>query len=134
MTGIDAAATPRTDLDLEACRAQLIALKASTQATIERMASQDADGLNSTGTDRAELSGGADNHPADLATEVQLRTQDAALVENERTILHQIDRALAKLDEGTYGLSESSGEPIPKDRLDQTPYALMTVAEAEAQE
>ena len=95
------------------------------------MGSQDADGLNTTGTDRAELSGGADNHPADLATEVQLRTQDAALVENERMILHQIDRALAKLDDGTYGLSEVSGELIPKERLDATPYALTTIDEAQ---
>ena len=129
MTGTDAAT--RTDLDFETYRAQLIALKESAQATIDRMGSQDADGLNTTGTDRAELSGGADNHPADLATEVQLRTQDAALVENERMILHQIDRALAKLDDGTYGLSEVSGELIPKERLDATPYALTTIDEAQ---
>lgn len=131
MTATNAATTKRSDLDFAAYRAQLLALKETAQATIDRMATQDAEGLNSTGTDRAELSGGADNHPADLATEMQLRTQDAALAENERMILHQIDRALAKLDDGTYGLSDVSGEPIAKERLDATPYALTTIDEAQ---
>ncbi len=123
----------RTDLDLDKYRAQLLELRQTILVTEERMHEQDADGLNTTGTDRAESSVSG-NHPADLATEVQLRMQDAALEENERTILHQIEAALKRIDDGTYGLSEISGEPIPTERLDALPYATMTVIEAEATE
>jgi len=40
----------------------------------------------------------------------------------------QIDRALAKIQEGTYGLCDVSGEEIPLKRLEAIPYATMTVA------
>lgn len=123
----------RTDLDFAAYRAQLTELQQSVATTQSRMATQDADGLNTTGADRAESSV-TGNHPADLGTEVQLRGQDAALEGNERAILHQIERALAKIDDGTYGLSDVSGEAIPKERLDAVPYASLTIAEAEAYE
>ncbi|MBC8140404.1 MAG: hypothetical protein H7Y38_03070 [Armatimonadetes bacterium] len=123
----------RTDLDLERYRAQLLELKKTIIVTEERMETQDADGLNTTGNDRAESSV-AGNHPADMATELQIRMQDAALVENEQTMLRQIDAALVRLDGGTYGLSEVSGKPIPAERLDALPYATMTVEESETQE
>ncbi|MBC8137510.1 MAG: hypothetical protein H8F28_16635 [Fibrella sp.] len=94
------------------------------------MSEQDADGLNTTGSDRAESST-AGNHPADLGTELQLRTQDAALMENERNTLAQIERAMAKIEDGTYGLSDLSGTAIAKERLEAMPYATLTVEEAE---
>jgi len=118
----------RNDLDLASYKTQLLALKASAEETIARMNAADDDGLNTTGSDRS------DNKTIDLGTEVQLRTQDAALIENERGMLAQIEGALAKLEDGTYGLSEQSGEPIPRERLDAIPYATLTVAEAEAGE
>jgi RNA polymerase-binding transcription factor DksA len=121
----------RSDLDFATYKSRLLEIKASSEETIARMAAQDGDGLNTAGTDRAELSS-ADNHPADVATEVQLRAQDAGLVENERYILALVERALAKLEDGTYGLSDLSGDPIPKERLDAMPHAAMTVEEAEA--
>jgi DnaK suppressor protein len=43
--------------------------------------------------------------------------------------LRNIDRALRKINEGTYGLSDLSGEPIPKARLDAAPEAILTVEE-----
>lgn len=48
--------------------------------------------------------------------------------------LAHIDRALKKIELGTYGLSDVSGKPIPKDRLEATPEAVLTVQEAAAQE
>ena len=48
--------------------------------------------------------------------------------------LRRIERALAKIDEGTYGLSDESGDPIPKARLEASPEALLTIAEEEARE
>ncbi|MDR3532769.1 MAG: hypothetical protein P4L90_19725 [Rhodopila sp.] len=45
--------------------------------------------------------------------------------------LHAIERALKKIVAGTYGLSDMSGEPIPKARLEATPEAVLTVQEEE---
>jgi DnaK suppressor protein len=45
-----------------------------------------------------------------------------------------IERALAKIDEGTYGRSDLSGDPIPKARLDAVPEAVLTIQEEEARE
>ena len=44
--------------------------------------------------------------------------------------LDQVDRALARIADGTYGLSEVSGRPIPLDRLDALPTATTLVDEA----
>ena len=53
-------------------------------------------------------------------------------VEGQR--LRAIERALAKVDEGTYGLSDLSGDPIPKARLEAMPEAALTIQEEEARE
>jgi DnaK suppressor protein len=48
--------------------------------------------------------------------------------------ISDIGRALQKIDEGTYGLSDKSGEPIPKARLETTPEAILTVEEQSRRE
>ncbi|MDR3446841.1 MULTISPECIES: conjugal transfer protein TraR [unclassified Dyella] len=45
-----------------------------------------------------------------------------------------IQRALEKIDEGTYGVSDESGDPIPKARLEARPESVLTVQEEEARE
>lgn len=104
--------------------------KALAEQTIGGTKSQDGD-MNLTGTNRAEFNAGGDNHPADQATELQLREQDMALIENAKHILQQINRALEKLNDGTYGLSDRSHQPIVKERLEAIPYAAFTAEEQE---
>ncbi|AQH00724.1 conjugal transfer protein TraR [Burkholderia sp. KK1] len=48
--------------------------------------------------------------------------------------IKDIQRALQKIDEGTYGFSDASGAPIPKARLEVMPEAIFTVAEQEKRE
>ena len=48
--------------------------------------------------------------------------------------LANIDRALKKIELGTYGLSDNSGKAIPKERLEASPEAVLTVEEAAAKE
>jgi DnaK suppressor protein len=43
--------------------------------------------------------------------------------------LQRVNRALKKIEEGTYGLSDESGKPIPRDRLEALPDALYTLSE-----
>jgi DnaK suppressor protein len=52
---------------------------------------------------------------------------------NDRRI-HEIERALQKIAEGTYGFSDASGDPIPKARLEATPEAIFTVEEQSRRE
>jgi DnaK suppressor protein len=47
----------------------------------------------------------------------------------DRKALAQVNRALARIDEGTYGVSEVSGKPIPIERLEAVPYATTLVDE-----
>ena len=48
--------------------------------------------------------------------------------------LGRIDRALKKIEEGTYGFSDMSGRPIPRERLEVVPESIYTLAEEEALE
>ncbi len=48
--------------------------------------------------------------------------------------LVNIERALKKIELGTYGISDASGKPIPQARLEATPEATLTVEEAAAKE
>jgi DnaK suppressor protein len=50
-----------------------------------------------------------------------------AAADDER--LSNIERALQKIEDGSYGLSEASGAPIPLERLEASPEALYTLAE-----
>ena len=60
--------------------------------------------------------------------------QEDAIAESMRDRLDAIDRALHRLDNGTYGRSVRSGEPIPDERLEADPAAELTVEEARAAE
>jgi len=48
--------------------------------------------------------------------------------------LARVERALGKIDEGTYGFSDISGHPIPDERLEVMPDAINTVTEQESSE
>ncbi|HVH64698.1 MAG TPA: hypothetical protein VM674_01585 [Candidatus Acidoferrum sp.] len=63
---------------------------------------------------------------ADLLYE---READLGETARDRQELDQINRALERIDQGTYGVSEVSGKPIPKERLEALPYATTLVGE-----
>jgi DnaK suppressor protein len=63
----------------------------------------------------------------------QTREQDDALTfsQHDRALLGEVERALRKLDAGTYGISEASGEPIAFERLRAIPWARTDADEFE---
>jgi DnaK suppressor protein len=69
---------------------------------------------------------------ADSAQPLTAQGMDEAMASSFRDRLDAIDRALKRLDEGTYGRSVRSGEPIPAARLEADPAAELTVEEARA--
>jgi DnaK suppressor protein len=77
----------------------------------------------------------AENETGDISDPAQPLTaqgMDDAIAESLRDRLAALDRALQRLDEGTYGRSVRSGVPIPDERLAADPAAELTVEEARA--
>jgi len=70
----------------------------------------------------------------DDAQKLTLLELEEHLVRRDLDRLARVDRALKKIDEGTYGKSDLSGRPIPRERLEAVPEALCTLAEEQAQE
>jgi RNA polymerase-binding protein DksA len=78
-----------------------------------------------------ELSNGIDNHIADHGQVYTERIKDMTINEMEHDRLEEVNAALERLDNGTYGICERTGKDIPYERLEALPYARTT---AEAQE
>jgi DnaK suppressor protein len=81
----------------------------------------------------AEVESEAEDN-ADAALALTEEGEDDAIAESMRDRLEAIERALHRLDTGTYGRSVRSGEPIPDDRLEADPAAELTISEARAAE
>jgi len=70
-----------------------------------------------------------DQHTADSGTELFEVERDRSMIERLQNELGAIERAERRLEEGTYGLSVESGEPIPDGRLEAVPWADRTAQE-----
>jgi RNA polymerase-binding protein DksA len=68
-----------------------------------------------------------DNHLADTATETYDRELDYTLEENAGHVLAEIDAALKRIDDGTFGVCTNHGEQIPFERLEARPYATLCI-------
>ena len=68
-----------------------------------------------------------DNHLAETATATLDREIDYTLEENSEHVLKAIDRALAKIEAGTFGICETCGRPIAEERLAAIPYATQCI-------
>jgi RNA polymerase-binding protein DksA len=77
---------------------------------------------------------GAGDDQADTGTKNITRESEMALAANAREMLIQTERALGKLDAGTYGLCENCGNPIGKARMQAFPRATLCVECKQKQE
>lgn len=75
----------------------------------------------------SDEAGGYSQHQADQGTDDFDKTIILEVTSREYEILRQIERALEKISEETYGICDISGEEIPMARLEAVPYATMTV-------
>ena len=76
----------------------------------------------------------ADNHPGDVATETFDRELDEGLEEGAERQLEQIDAALARIEDGSYGMCAADGKPIPVERLRAVPWATLCIDHQREQE
>lgn len=70
---------------------------------------------------------GIGNHLADDASDIVTRDTNLALRSNSQDLLGQVDAALRRMDEGTYGICERCGKPINPERLEALPYATYCI-------
>ena len=76
---------------------------------------------------------GLDDEPADAGTATFEREKDLSIENNVRDLLHKIDRALKRIDDGTYGICDICGKPIEKARVKALPYVDLCIKDAQAQ-
>jgi DnaK suppressor protein len=112
---------PWTDAELAKVRKELEAEAAGLQADISRAESEIAERLG-------DAVGDAGDDQADAGAKTFQREHELALTENARDLLLQNERALARIDAGTYGVCESCGQPIGKARLQAFPRATLCVS------
>lgn len=74
-----------------------------------------------------DVAWGSDNHVGDTASVTFDRELNEGLEEGAQQTLDQIDRALAKLDAGTYGVCERCGKAIGDERLRARPWATLCI-------
>ncbi|HLR62727.1 MAG TPA: hypothetical protein VK097_09835 [Lentibacillus sp.] len=70
-----------------------------------------------------------DNHPGDMGTEQFEQEKEAGLDRVRSDQLEEVDAALERIENGTFGISEKSGKPIPEERLEAEPTARYRVDE-----
>lgn len=88
------------------------------------MSSMEREALRSTtGTNLSSLP----LHMADMGTDNYEQEFTLGLVEKDRQLLREINRALAKIMDGTYGICEGTGKPISKPRLEAQPWAKYSI-------
>jgi len=74
-----------------------------------------------------EILGSSDNHLGDAATGTLDREIDYTLEENSEQVLQQIEEALARIDDGTYGTCSRCGKEIAEERLEARPWATLCI-------
>ena len=125
------AVTPqRTDIDpeefrplLEEERVRLMNLHHRQRADMDEESRDVADN---------ELATADFNEPGDIGAALADRDRDKAQDVEVMAEIHEIDAALERIANGTYGICIATGEPIPVERLRDLPWASMTVEAAES--
>lgn len=74
-----------------------------------------------------EVAATADNHLADTASATLGREIDYTLGDNAEQVISEIDAALGRIEDGTYGVCASCGREIPRQRLEANPRASLCI-------
>jgi DnaK suppressor protein len=109
-----------TEAELGKVREQLAAEAAELRVDIARAETDIAIRLG-------DAVGDAGEDQADVGAKTFEREHELALTHNARELLAQTEKALARIETGTYGSCESCGEPIGKARLQAFPRATLCV-------
>ena len=110
-------------IDTEGFRQRLLDERRRVLDAIENI---HAENPGSIGEETEEL-GFQDNHLGDIATATFDREMASTLEENSTHVLVEIDAALGRIENGTYGVCQRCGNPIGEDRLEALPWATLCI-------
>jgi RNA polymerase-binding transcription factor DksA len=124
-----AAKTTYSKKELDDLRGRLVIEQGELQVQLRTIEEQ------SFAATQSEISGEVsfDEENADAGTFTFERERDLSIENNVRDLLRKIERALVRLDGGTYGICERCGKPIEKARLKALPYVDLCIKDAQAQ-
>lgn len=109
--------------------------KAQLSELRERLIEARSDLLRNTPAEsKLAAEGGQSGDPSDEAEENLQQHEALSMGARSRSRLAEIEQALVRVDGGTYGVSELSGEPIGYERLAAVPWARLTAAEQERED
>jgi RNA polymerase-binding protein DksA len=111
-----------SSIDTEGFRERLLEERARARAAIDNL---HADHPGSIADESGEAS--VDTHMGDVATVTFDRELDYTLEDSEEAKLAAVDRALARIDEGTFGTCQNCGQQIAVARLEALPYAELCI-------
>ena len=110
--------------DTERFRAMLL----EERERVERAIANLRDGHPGSADDEVEeISGSSDNHLAETATATLDREIDFTLEENSGQVLAEVDAALKRIDDGTYGTCANCSKQIAPERLEAYPWASLCI-------
>jgi RNA polymerase-binding protein DksA len=112
-------------VDVEHFRDLLVEKRQAVSAALSNLHKENSRSLED---ETGELvSGSADQHLADTATETVEREIGNTLEEHDERLLGAIDAALQRIEDGTYGKCVNCGAPIPGERLEAMPWATLCI-------
>jgi len=114
-------------IDTERLRTELMEERERVQAAIANLRESHPGSLDD---EVEEISAGSDNHVGDSATATLGREIDYTLGENSEQVLAEINIALKRIEEGTYGTCKACGQEIAPERLDAYPWASLCIDDA----
>jgi DnaK suppressor protein len=120
-------------VDLDRARERLLEERERLQRIADALSGEPGEEGGSERDDLSELSL-ADQHPADLGTEMFEREKDVSILERIEAERADVERALKRVEEGAYGRCEACGRHITKARLEIRPAARFCVDDQAAAE
>lgn len=102
---------------------RLLQMKKENEESVE---SSEGSGPNDAAQELTDFA----NHPADMGTEQFEQEKEAGFTLIHKENIQEINDALERIENGTYGISEQSGKQIPEERLEALPTARYLVDEA----
>jgi RNA polymerase-binding transcription factor DksA len=110
-------------MDLDVQRQRLEAERARVQALADELRAE----LGHSESDESSELADYDQHPADTASDTAEREKDLGILEQLEDELAELQAALERIDKGTYGIDENTGEPIDPARLEALPSARTNI-------
>jgi RNA polymerase-binding protein DksA len=114
-------------IDTEHFRVELLKERERVEAALKNLRDEHPGSLDD---EAEEISGTLDNHLGDNASVTLGREIDYTLTENSEQVHDEIDQALKRIEDGTYGTCDACGKEIPSERLEVYPWASLCIDDA----